>query len=134
MNRQVMHGALFVVAVVALGACTTVHDFLGVDSGHVQVSCAASGPLPGAPPLQTSLSPLTPGTTIEILRAAPRGKVMFTLPAAESGDDFSYAWDESAASGGSPGMWQCHAEWSYDGKFWRLQHLDSRWVGGAAQK
>lgn len=129
MNRNTVLGTAIAVATLALGACATVEDILGVDSGHVQVSCSSSAPLPGMPSLQSSLSPLVPGTTIEILRAAPQGKVLFTLPPAVSGDDFSYAWDEPSANPPGAGAWQCRAEWRYDGKFWRLQHFDSRWAG-----
>lgn len=129
-RRAILIGAM-AAATVLLGACTTVRDILGEDSGHVQLSCSSSAPLPGMLPLQSSLSPLTPGTTIEILRAAPQGKVLFTLPPAVRGDDFSYAWDEPSTSSHSVGGWQCRAEWRYDGRFWRLQHFDSHWAGAA---
>lgn len=115
----------------ALGACSTVEDVLGIDSGHVQLSCAGAAPLPAAAPLQASLSPLSPGTSLEIMRAAPQGSVVFNLPEAASGDDFSYSWKEAAAGAGRPpGVWQCRAEWQYDGQFWRLLNFDSKWIGG----
>lgn len=129
MKRRVMRIATMALAMLGLSACTTVEDILGVDSGHVQMSCSSSASLPGMLPLQSSLSPLVPGTTVEILRAATQGKVLFTLPPAVSGDDFSYAWDEPSTNPQNAGAWQCRAEWRYDGKFWRLQHFDSRWAG-----
>ena len=129
MRRPAIQIGAVIAVVLSLGACTTARDILGVDSGHVQVSCSSSALLPGTLPLQASLSPLTPGTTIEILRAAPHGSVLFTLPPAVSGDDFTYVWDQLSVKPSASGNWQCRAEWRYDGKFWRLQRFDSHWVG-----
>ena len=118
-------------ALSALGACSTVQDVLGFDSGHVQISCAGSMPLPAAAPLQGNLSPLAPHTVLEIVRPEPQGPVLLTLPAAASGDDFSYSWKEAAVgTQRPPGVWVCRAEWQYDGQLWRLLNFDSRWVGG----
>lgn len=115
----------------SLGACSSVQDVLGLDSGHVQVSCAGSTPLPAAAPLTGSLSPLSPHTVVEVVRAEPQGPALLTLPEAASGDDFSYSWNETAVgSGRPPGVWLCRVEWQYDGQFWRLLNFDSRWVGG----
>ena len=123
--------ALLAVGLLALAGCSTLDDVLGVDSGHVQMSCAGSGSLPAAAPLQSSLSPLTPRTMVEVVRAEPQGPVLLTLPNAAVGDDFSYAWKETAVgTARPPGVWQCRVEWQYDGQFWRLLNFDSRWVGG----
>ena len=106
-------------------------DVLGFDSGHVQISCAGSMPLPAAAPLQGNLSPLAPHTVLEIVRPEPQRPVLLTLPAAASGDDFSYSWKEAAVgTQRPPGVWVCRAEWQYDGQLWRLLNFDSRWVGG----
>ena len=45
---NVVRGTAMVIAVLGIGACTTVKDILGVDSGHVQVSCSSSAPPPKA--------------------------------------------------------------------------------------
>jgi hypothetical protein len=114
--------------------CSTVEDLLGVDTGRVQVSCSASGSLPAAMPLQMSLGPLAPGTTLEIRRTPPDKSVLLTLPAGVSGDVFAYDWKEVATGPERPpGVWQCRAGWQFDGKLWQLQHLDAQWIGGVAR-
>ena len=129
-------GATVLSAVFALGGagCSTVEDLLGVDTGRVQVSCSASGSLPAAMPLQMSLGPLAPGTTLEIRRTPPDKSVLLTLPQGVSGDMFAYDWKEVATGPERPpGVWQCRAGWQFDGKLWQLQHLDAQWIGGVAR-
>ncbi|HLW73562.1 MAG TPA: hypothetical protein VKT74_00675 [Gammaproteobacteria bacterium] len=126
--------ALFGVFAVGAAGCSTVEDLLGVDTGHVQVSCSSSSSLPAAMPMQMSLGPLAPGTQLEIRRTPPDKSVVLTLPEGVSGDVFSYDWKEVAAGPERPpGTWQCRAGWQFDGKLWQLQHLDAQWIGGVAR-
>ncbi len=118
-------------AVLALAACSTTDDVLGHDDGYVHLSCAGSQSLPGVPPIQGSLSPLSAGTKLQILKPAPDAPVLLSMPDGIKGDEFNYAWKEaSTGTGRLPGTWLCRAAWQYDGSFWQLSHLDAQWVGG----
>ena len=119
----------------ALGACSNVEDLLGVDSGHVQFSCAASGPLAMTPPLQSSLDSLVPGVVVEVHRPPSQGTTLITMPAGSAGDNFTYSWQEGVAgSPRPPGVWACEAGWRFDGRAWRLTRFDVHWLGVAAEQ
>lgn len=125
---------LFGAAALGLGACSSVEDLFGVDTGRVQLNCSGSGPLPGAPALQDTLKTLAPGTQVEIRRPAPDKGAVLTLPAGAVGDVFGYDWKEaSVGPGRPPGVWLCRVGWQYDGQLWRLDHLSAQWIGGAAE-
>ncbi|HEX2668579.1 MAG TPA: hypothetical protein VHP13_09420 [Gammaproteobacteria bacterium] len=121
-------------AALVLAACQSVSDPYAADSGPVQLSCPGSLPVPGAPPLKDSLSPLAPGVELEIRKLSPQAPVRLTLPEGKAGDEFNYAWKEASAGPGRlPGTWLCRVSWQYDGNLWQLMHLDAQWVGGAAR-
>ena len=134
MNGRSIQMLTLSVGVLALGACSSVEDLLGVDSGHVQFSCAASGPLAMTPPLQSSLDSLVPGVVVEVRRPPPQGMTLITMPAASAADAFSFSWQEGVAgTARPPGVWACVAAWRFDGRAWRLSHFNVHWLGVAAE-
>lgn len=123
------------VGTLSFGACTTVEDVLGMDSGNVRFSCSAGGPLAGAPSLQSSLDALVPGVKLEILRAPPQSSVLLNMPAGEAGDVFGYSWQETVSGPGrAAGTWSCDTGWRYDGRAWRLIRFDARWSGAVPEQ
>jgi hypothetical protein len=133
-ERRCLPAGAFFAGVAMLGACSSVEDLFGVDTGRVQLSCSGSGPLAGTPPLQDTMKTLAPGTQVEIRRPAPDQAVVLTLPAAAIGDVFGYDWKEaSAGPGRPPGVWLCRVGWQYDGMLWRLDHLSAQWIGGVSE-
>jgi hypothetical protein len=131
MKDWIGKASVIAATLLALCACSGSEDLLGKDPGRVRLSCAGSQTLAGVPPLKDSLSPLSPGTKLEILKPAPEDPVQLMLPEGRKGDEFSYAWKEaSVGAGRPPGAWLCRAGWQYDGDAWQLSHLDAQWIGG----
>lgn len=130
-----MRSLALVSGIFVLTACSGVEDLLGVDSGHVQFSCAASGPLATTPPLQSSLDALVPGVEVEVRRQLPQGMALITMPAGSAGDNFTYSWQEGVTGQARPpGVWLCEAGWRFDGRAWRLTRFDVHWLGAAVEQ